>query len=88
MRIGRVTSIYIEVSEEKLWEVAFDMNFEDLVNMQSYEMRKCSKKEIYIHTVSIRLLLNKLLNEKFLIIGYFGDEHWFKIILNFINILE
>ena len=64
------------------------MNFEDLVNMQSYEMRKCSKKEIYIHTISIRLLLNKLLHEKFLIIEYFADEHWLKIILNFINILE
>ena len=41
------------------------MNFEDLVNMQSYEMRKCSKKEVYIHTISIRLPLNKLLNVKF-----------------------
>lgn len=51
------------------------MNFEDLVNMQSYEMRKCSKKEIYIYTISIRLPLNKLLNEKFLIIGYSADEH-------------
>lgn len=54
------------------------MNFEDLVNMQSYEMRKCSKKEIYIYTISIRLPLNKLLNKKFLIIGYSADEHWLK----------
>lgn len=69
MRIRRITSIYIEVNEEKLYKGAFDMNFEDSVNMQSYEMRKCSKKEIYIYTTSIRLPLNKLLNEKFLIIG-------------------
>ena len=47
-----------------------------MVNMQSYEKRKCFKKEIYIHTISIRLPLNKLLNEKFLIIGYSADKHW------------